>query len=42
MGDHCHITGKYRGTAHKNWNVNLGLIKKNHVIFYNFRGYDSH
>ena len=42
VGDHCHITRKYRGSAHKNWNVNLGLTKKTHVIFYDLRGYDSH
>ena len=27
--DHCHITGKYRGTAHWSCNVNLKLSKKN-------------
>ena len=36
--DHCHITGKYRGFAHWNCNVNLGLTKKVTVIFHNLRG----
>ena len=40
--DHCHITGKYRGSAHLNGNVNLGLTKKASVIIHNLRGYDSH
>ena len=26
--DHCHVTGKYRGSAHWGCNVNLKLAKK--------------
>ena len=26
---HCHVTGKYRGSLHKNCNIN---VKKNHKI----------
>ena len=43
--DHCHITGKYRGSAHQECNLKL---KENPeemkipVIFHNLRGYDSH
>ena len=26
--DHCHITGKYRGAAHKECNLKLGIPRK--------------
>ena len=40
--NHGHITGKYRGSAHLDCNINLKLTKKFRVIFHNLRGYDSH
>ena len=40
--DHCHITVKYRGSAHWSCNVNFKLTKKVPVIFYNLKGFDSH
>ena len=39
---HCHITEKYRGSAHWSCNINLKLTKKVPVIFHNLRGYDRH
>ena len=43
--DHCHITGKYRGSAHMDCNLQLRINPKQikiPVIFHNLRGYDSH
>ena len=40
--DHCHITGKYRGSAHRDCNVNVKLNYKIPVVFHNLKNYDSH
>ena len=43
--DHCHITGKFRGSAHDycNWKLRIDPDKiKIPVVFHNLRGYDSH
>lgn len=40
--DHCHVTGKYRESAHEVCNLNFKLIDKIPVIFHNLPGYDSH
>ena len=40
--DHCHITGKYRGSSHWKCNKSLKICKKVPVIFHNLKGYDSH
>ena len=35
--DHCHITGKYRGFAHRDCNVNLKLNYEIPVVFQNLK-----
>ena len=40
--DHCHISGKYRGSSHWSCNINLKISNKLPVIFHNLRGYGSH
>ena len=43
--DHCHITGKFRGSTHQDCNLKLQIKPetiKILVIFHNLRGYDSH
>ena len=43
--DHCHITGKFKGSAHQECNLKLRIKPENlkiPIIFHNLRGYDSH
>ena len=40
--DHCHITGKYKGSVHRDSNINIKLNKKIPVLFHNLENYDSH
>ena len=43
--DHCHVTGKFRGSAHQECNLKLKVNTTNvkiPVIFHNLRGCDAH
>ena len=40
--DNCHYTGKYRGAAHSNWNLNYKIPKEIPVAFHNGSTYDYH
>ena len=40
--DHCHITGKFRGSAHQHCHLEFKLTDNIPVVFHNLRGYDSH
>ena len=40
--DHCHLTGKYRGAAHSDCNLNYKFTKRIPVVFHNLKNYDAH
>ena len=42
LRDNCHVTGKYRGSAHKDCNVNVKLSYKIPAPFQNPKNYDWH
>ena len=37
-----HITEKYRGSAHRDCNINLKLNHKIPIVFYSLKNYDYH
>ena len=37
----CHITRKYRGSAHRDCNINLELNHKVPIVFHKLKNYDS-
>ena len=38
--DHCHISGKYRGSLHRDCNINVRLNHKIPTLFHNQKNYD--
>ena len=40
--DHCHITGKYKGSAHQDCNMNFKQADKIPVMFHHLSGCNSH
>ena len=40
--NNCHITGKFRGAGHSQYNINFRVPKFFLVIFHNGSGYDFH
>ena len=45
VGDHCHVTGQYRGAAHSSYNSMCRFSKsgwKLPFVFHNLKGYDGH
>ena len=40
--DHCHVTGKFRGSAHNKCNLKLRICRKLPIIFHNLQGYQGH
>ena len=40
--DHCRITGQYRGSAHRDCNINVKLNQKIPILFHRLENFDSH
>ena len=40
--DHCHVTEKYRNSAHGDCNINVKLNHKICIVFHNLKNYDSY
>ena len=39
---HCHVNVKYRGSAHRDCDINLKLGHKIPTVFHNLKNHDSH
>ena len=42
VSDHCHLSGKFRGTAHEVCHLKYKVPNFFQVVFHNLSGYDSH
>ena len=42
VGDHCHYSGRYRGSAHSLCNLRYRIPSYIPVVFHNLLGYDAH
>ena len=42
MRNHFHITGKYRGLAHRDCNIKVKLNHKSPILFNNLKSYNSY
>ena len=42
VGDHCHMTGKYRDFPHRDCNININLNHKIPIAFHDLKNHDSH
>ena len=40
--NHCHIIGKYRGSARRGCNMKVKLNDKISMVFHNLKDYESH
>ena len=40
--DHYHITGKYRDSPHRDFNIKVKLNHRITIVFHNLKNYDSH
>ena len=42
LRDHCNFTGKFRGAAHSECNMNYKITRDIPIVFHNLSSYDSH
>ena len=40
--DYCHVARKYRGSARRDYNINVKLNHKIPVVFHNLKNYNLH
>ena len=41
LGNYCHTTRKYEGSAHRDYNVKVKLTDKTSVVSHKLKNYDS-